>query len=426
MRPALSFQERARAWMASYRLQALGVAEAGTWSGNGRQYPHVLPAARRDLNILPAFREEFWEWFRGQTIRLHGDFHHLNSSQAMCFNLFFPLLRAGAWDTALEALGIGGSPAPGASFEYQPSYDEGTCFDFMLPLRSGARVYFELKYAETEFGRARADAAHYEKLEAVYRPRMMARFRPKYREPGMFFAHYQILRNIWHMEPGDFAVFLFPKANERLRRQEAAILDCALEPFASQVRIAYLEDVTAALGEQSREFSAKYLPAEVTPAPEGSSLREKLRRAIEVLPESSLPETLKLLTNLRAPAVRMDHAAAWVEDLERARAFYERWFQADAGPLYSSATRPFRSCLMTFASGARLELMAAPQEAARPAHIALTVGTPSAVDDLAARMKAEGVAVVSGPRRTGDGAYEAAALDSEGNLIEMVAEETVA
>jgi 2-haloacid dehalogenase len=119
------------------------------------------------------------------------------------------------------------------------------------------------------------------------------------------------------------------------------------------------------------------------------------------------------------PVGQIDHAAAWVSDLGRARAFYERWFKATAGPLYSSSQRDFQSCFLSLGSGARLELMRSPAEVARPAHLAVSVGSRDAVDRLVKAMEAAGVRIVGRPRFTGDGYYEAVIADSEGNLLEI-------
>ena len=115
----------------------------------------------------------------------------------------------------------------------------------------------------------------------------------------------------------------------------------------------------------------------------------------------------------------IEHVAAWVSDLERARTFYERWFGTKAGPRYESARRPFQSHFLAFGQGARLELMAAPQEAPRLAHIAVSVGSRQDVDALIARMRADGVTILSEPRETGDGYYETVIADSEGNVVEV-------
>jgi lactoylglutathione lyase len=122
---------------------------------------------------------------------------------------------------------------------------------------------------------------------------------------------------------------------------------------------------------------------------------------------------------LMYPIGQIEHAAVWVSDLERARAFYERWFKATAGAKYSSSKRDFTSYFLSLGSGARLELMASPGEAARPAHLAVSVGSRDAVDRLVKAMEVAGVNIVSGPRLTGDGYYEAVVTDTEGNLLEI-------
>ncbi|GJG85388.1 glyoxalase [Gemmatimonadetes bacterium T265] len=143
--------------------------------------------------------------------------------------------------------------------------------------------------------------------------------------------------------------------------------------------------------------------------------------------------------------MRLEHLAVWTRDadsLERLRAFYVTHFGAVAGPRYASARRPgFLSYFLRFpapgpddAPGARLELMTAPDLAAVDlaapargesigyAHLALAVGDRAAVDALVARLRAAGVPVLSGPRETGDGYYEAAVRDPDGNLVEVMAD----
>ena len=63
--------------------------------------------------------------------------------------------------------------------------------------------------------------------------------------------------------------------------------------------------------------------------------------------------------------------------------------------------------------------MTSPGEAPRLAHLAISVGSRGAVDRLVKTMEAAGVRIVSGPRLTGDGCYEALVTDTEGNLLEI-------
>jgi lactoylglutathione lyase len=49
------------------------------------------------------------------------------------------------------------------------------------------------------------------------------------------------------------------------------------------------------------------------------------------------------------------------------------------------------------------------------------VGSEDVVDALANRLRNEGIPILDGPRRTGDGCYEAVILDPDGNRIEICA-----
>jgi hypothetical protein len=258
--------------MALYKREVLHIQEDGVYRKNKQTYPHILPLAQRRLNILSVFRDRFWDWFAHQGIRLHSDFHHLNSSQALCFNLFFPfLLPEGRGLTpVIRALGLNGSPVASACFEFEPDSAEGTNFDFMIPLDTSCRIYFEVKYTEAEFGKAKPDEEHLRKFRSVYSPRLEGRFESPFCTEGGFLRNYQILRNLWHLDltSSDSAVFLFPRANQSLTREETTVRSCLLEPLRPRVKIVYLEDFVSALACVSEvraeenalsEFRLKYL-----------------------------------------------------------------------------------------------------------------------------------------------------------------------
>jgi lactoylglutathione lyase len=128
---------------------------------------------------------------------------------------------------------------------------------------------------------------------------------------------------------------------------------------------------------------------------------------------------------------RIEHIALWVDNLDALSAFYARAFGARIGPRYVNAAKGFESCFLTFESGARMELMTtsrlAPTRHAPGTqrmgltHLAIALGSAAAVDELTARLQSEGIVVLDGPRRTGDGYYESVVLDPEGNRIEITA-----
>ncbi len=127
--------------------------------------------------------------------------------------------------------------------------------------------------------------------------------------------------------------------------------------------------------------------------------------------------------------MKIEHVAIWTRELEQLRAFYETYFEAHAGPKYVNPDRQFQSYFVTFDSGARLELMSTPAVQQAPdgktaqrvglAHIALSVGSEEAVDELTNRLRDDGYTVLDGPRRTGDGYYESCVLDPDGNRVEI-------
>lgn len=126
--------------------------------------------------------------------------------------------------------------------------------------------------------------------------------------------------------------------------------------------------------------------------------------------------------------MKVAHVALWTRDLDALCAFWARVFGAQVGKVYESRNRPgYRSRFLTFAEGPSVEVMAGPwvggataDETSGYAHLALSLGSRPAVDLLADAMRGEG-RLVSGPRLTGDGYYEAVLRDPDGNLIEILA-----
>jgi lactoylglutathione lyase len=128
---------------------------------------------------------------------------------------------------------------------------------------------------------------------------------------------------------------------------------------------------------------------------------------------------------------RIEHVALWVDDLDASCAFYARYFGASVGARYDNAAKGFASRFLSFASGARVELMTTTTE--RPVrhaagaqrmgltHLALALGSAAEVDRLTAWLCADGHRVLDGPRRTGDGYYESVVLDPEGTRLELTA-----
>ncbi|MBQ8834640.1 MAG: VOC family protein [Oscillospiraceae bacterium] len=125
--------------------------------------------------------------------------------------------------------------------------------------------------------------------------------------------------------------------------------------------------------------------------------------------------------------MRIEHIALYVNNLEKARDFFVKYFTAVSNEGYYNPRTDFRSYFLTFGDGSRLELMTKPDLTDSGdflnrfgyAHIAFSVGSKEAVDSLTETLKADGYPTISGPRTTGDGYYESCILGFEGNLIEI-------
>ena len=125
--------------------------------------------------------------------------------------------------------------------------------------------------------------------------------------------------------------------------------------------------------------------------------------------------------------MQIEHVAMYVNELEKARDFFIKYFDAVSGDGYHNKNTDFRSYFLSFDDGASLEIMHRPdmmdcqKDPARTgyAHIAFRLGSKEAVDELTNRLKKDGYMVVSGPRTTGDGYYESCIIGIEGNVIEI-------
>ena len=125
--------------------------------------------------------------------------------------------------------------------------------------------------------------------------------------------------------------------------------------------------------------------------------------------------------------MRIEHIAMYVKDLEAAKKFFVKYFDATSNEGYHNKTTDFRSYFLNFDDGARLEIMNRPQmvddeknlNRSGYIHIAFSLGSKAAVDALTERIKNDGYDVISGPRTTGDGYYESCIVGIEGNQIEI-------
>ena len=142
----MNYQDRLRAQLVKYKFRALGVLDGPK--------PHLLPADKARLNIVPPYRDRFWTEFdrasgrEGSRLELAPDFASLSSHQAFVFNLLYPLVIDRSWAEAFAETLLDLKRAPvDCAFEYG-----GERTSFSMRLDDGERVRLEARLGELTFG----------------------------------------------------------------------------------------------------------------------------------------------------------------------------------------------------------------------------------------------------------------------------------
>lgn len=126
--------------------------------------------------------------------------------------------------------------------------------------------------------------------------------------------------------------------------------------------------------------------------------------------------------------MKIEHIALYLNDLEGAKKFFEKYFGAKAGKKYHNKTTDFKSYFLSFEDSTRLEIMTRPgllnigsrqQHHMGFIHLAFSVGSRERVDYLTGQLFSDGFKIISGPRTTGDGYYESCVQGFEDNMIEI-------
>ena len=126
--------------------------------------------------------------------------------------------------------------------------------------------------------------------------------------------------------------------------------------------------------------------------------------------------------------MNIHHIALWTTRLEETREFYMNYFNGKSNEKYINPTKGFESYLIRFDEGsAQLEIMRRRDITSASetnshiglAHFSFSVGDKNTVIQLTERLRHDGFTIASEPRTTGDGFFESAIYDPDGNLVEI-------
>ncbi len=231
--------------LSDYKKRVLNIQKDGYFAKYKTYYSHILPCDEKKANIIDSpYKDAIIEnVFKTHT---HMYFHHLNSSQAACYNLFFPIIIEGEIDIFLKKLNIlnNNSSEVKYYFEYIEDSVEKTNFDAFFTNVRG-KCYLEFKYTEQDFGNAKNDKNHREKYENIYLSRLKHLLRNEI-DYEYFLKNYQIFRNIIYAGKSSYVVFVIPRKNVNLCRKLTAVLetlDFVDNIVAENIHILHLEDI---------------------------------------------------------------------------------------------------------------------------------------------------------------------------------------
>lgn len=269
----IEYVDRLQRHLSTYRAETLG-RPAGEWGTPPALYAHVLRRDDREMNIVEPLRDRFWREHEAKRWTLHRFFHHLSSSQALAFNLFFPLYP----DIPLPfvktraALGIRGSQPARIDFEVELNNADGTKLDgtnidVLITEAPRRRAVVEVKLTEATFGRAAHDQRHLRKLRKTYTPLLEGRVDDSLLQPAAFFRDYQLLRNLAQLrrESDDRVVLLLPRARQQL--WQYAMKWCSrpeLGGLSGRIAVVALEDVLAAMQSDAEAVGVSPMPFAAT------------------------------------------------------------------------------------------------------------------------------------------------------------------
>lgn len=179
-----------------------------------KTYNVLTDGVRFDENLLPLSK-------------VHHYAHHLTSSQILCYNYFMLMTDEGKVKNTRspkkELIGLLKDKAnitisenARCQFEYvDDTIKDGTNFDFHI-IDDNAEVYFEIKFTEDGFGRAKEDDDHKQKFNDVYLDRLKEQ-KVCDQSTGChdFLKNYQLFRNVIRVTgTNKYVIFIFPRENE--------------------------------------------------------------------------------------------------------------------------------------------------------------------------------------------------------------------
>ena len=219
------FRSKVLDHMKKYKEKFLRVKE--TVSINGRSYSHILPEKYYEMNFSRDVKDKLVGSKYLSSIHWHRYSHHLNSSQVMAVNFFYPLLKYRELDTLLMLMGIEDEIVYEPSHisfskisEIEETQGRKTCFDFHFKLKSGKEVYVMSKYTDGCYGKA-LDEEFTKKYEETYKPLLEKSgiIKEEFKSEKFFLENYNFMRSLVHLSEDSYLLVIYPRENWQIREK---------------------------------------------------------------------------------------------------------------------------------------------------------------------------------------------------------------
>ena len=202
-----------------------------------RKYGHILRERDYEYNFSSQVSDKLVNSKFLKPIKWNRFSHHLNSSQVMTVNFFYPLIRYRELEAFLAMTGIEDEIIYDPEHlqflkvcEEEKSGEKKTYFDFYMKLKSGRKVYVEAKYTEGVYGKSNSKS-HLTKYNEVFEPLLKDSIliKDEFKTEEFFLEHYNFMRGLAHMKKDTYLVVLYPRENWALRERALYIKDNIIE-----------------------------------------------------------------------------------------------------------------------------------------------------------------------------------------------------
>lgn len=238
----MDYQSELSQHLLNYKEYHLGI-RASTYGAR-----QALPAEYEDLNILTQFRSPFRRYrLAHPLVQLQDSFNDLSSSQALCFNLFFPFVQQPELWPILIRLLSEDELGEVCKTEFDHSFGKKVedTFDFSFGMSSGAFFCFDVRLGENWFGPSFQNSICSDSLTACSCQDIRGLVTGTLLKSSEVVRVSLLLKKLAYVASISKArlVVIYPRANSKLQQSIDLLHDSIYESMREKLIVCHLEDL---------------------------------------------------------------------------------------------------------------------------------------------------------------------------------------